>query len=197
MDYPPSTGRKNEIDRAISKIEIAAAGQTTTYLSTPITTGRRLYDYIKDQGLNTPEQLRQEERLSLVVRPNIRRAREVRDLIERSLGGYVIDPTEIEFDAWTQSDYRVLWAEVIARIALRVVFVDGWQYSSGCAYECLSAARNHRQLLSEQLRPITLERAVELLREATTDIRAQCGDATFHEHVLKDLRTTGLLSAGW
>jgi hypothetical protein len=61
----------------------------------------------------------------------------VSELRARSL--IAIDPTAFSPAGWTQPEFREFWALVIRRFACEVRFVDGWEYSDGCAYECLVA----------------------------------------------------------
>jgi hypothetical protein len=61
---------------------------------------------------------------------------------------------------------------VIERYAGTVVFADGWEYSSGCAWEFLTAVRVGARLLREDLEPLTIEEGERLIRDAIAALDA-------------------------
>jgi hypothetical protein len=79
----------------------------------------------------------------------------------------VIDPTTVhDVPGWRQDDYHAFWGRVIEQYAGTVVFADGWEYSSGCAREFLTALRVGARLLREDLRPLAIEEGERLIRDA-------------------------------
>jgi hypothetical protein len=79
----------------------------------------------------------------------------------------VIDPTALgDVSGWAQSDYHRFWTGVIERYAHTVVFLNGWEYSSGCTHEFLAAIRVGAELLREDLAPLRLDEGERRIREA-------------------------------
>jgi hypothetical protein len=124
---------------------------------------------------------------SHVIMPNRAHAALVTaTLRERELGPFV-DPTLVpDFIGWDQHDYRFFWGSVIEHFVARVVFVDHWEFSSGCAYEFLIASRKSvpcfdergNQLLPEQGR-VLIENAIGELagHGLNTEFLSQVRDA--------------------
>jgi len=106
----------------------------------------------------------------------------------------VISPTELaEIKNWTQSDYRYFWGRLIAAYAARVVFLDGWENSSGCAYEYLVAIEAAAVALDERLDPLPVAEAIEKLELAAAHASQQA-TAPFLRAVQSALRSGDLLS---
>src|SRR5690606_11810875 len=66
----------------------------------------------------------------------------------------VIDPSRLYVPTWSQNDYRHFWGRVIEHLAARVIFLDGWELSNGCAYEYLVATTLNLPRLDSQLESI-------------------------------------------
>ena len=79
----------------------------------------------------------------------------------------MIDPTALgDVPGWAQSDYHRFWVGVIERYARTVVFLDGWEYSSGCTHEFLAAIRVGAELLRQDLAPLRLDEGERRIRAA-------------------------------
>jgi hypothetical protein len=93
--------------------------------------------------------------------------------LRRETHGPVIDPTAVpDLPGWTQDDYRAFWAEVIRQFAKCVVFVDGWEYSSGCSYEFLVAQRLTIPCVDVERKPLDLEEGLARIQRAVSDYEA-------------------------
>lgn len=162
------------------------------YVSTPITSGRRFVDWSSNRAaefdLTHPETY--QEFLREVLEPNSEHARTVIKQLRVRFNQPLIDPTALkDIDGWTQDDYRYLWAKVIEQYAGTVVFLNGWQYSNGCAYEFLVANQvsPHRLILGETLEPLTLEQGTRLINAAISEFRNSQAPVDFLEHVSNEL----------
>src|SRR5258705_4344875 len=117
-----------------------------TYCSAPITSGKRFQQWLSRLGkrhddLDGFASSLRSRHANEVMGPNMNQAQAVIRRL-RARGEIVIDPTAVgPRRRWQQRDWRFFWKEVIQRYARRVVFVDGWEYSSGCVYEYLTAVR--------------------------------------------------------
>lgn len=157
----------------VAAMGCALEPREAVYVSTPITTGRRFLEWArqKDGTLQPGSDEYRREHLEHVVRPNREHvAPLVRDL-RKLCDAVVIDPTSLEdVPGWQQFDYHGFWAEVIRRYVRTVVVVDGWQYSSGCAYELATALEAGIEVQDETLTPIDLDAAIRQVREAIHDL---------------------------
>jgi hypothetical protein len=100
----------------------------------------------------------------------------------------IIDPTSVgDITGWTQNDYRSAWAQIIRAFAQRVLFVDGWQFSNGCAYEYLVAVQAGIPTLDEERAPIDIVKAANLLRAAISELSSLDVDAEFLRATLAQL----------
>lgn len=184
----------HEVDILVEVFASLVEGRSAVYVSSPLTTGQRAFEWHLSR-LSISEHPSSEHATDSfrrdVIEPNREQAaRFVLDL-RRTTGGGVIDPTAVgDFPGWTQADYRVLWARVIEQYAEAVVFRDGWQYSSGCAYEFLAAFRSGTRLLREDLSPLAVEYGHALVEQAIEESQLRGVPPRFLQGVLKALATT-------
>ena len=139
------------------------------YVSVPITTGKRFLDWRQGPGAGlapSDGRYRSEHRRQ-VVDPNRAQVAPVIRLLRERLGRVVIDPTTLDdVPGWAQADYHAFWTQVIERYAATVVFLDGWEFSSGCTQEFLAAYRAGARLLREDLTPLRPDEGEQLIRDA-------------------------------
>jgi hypothetical protein len=151
--------------------------RTALYVSTPITTGARFVAWRRGPGaaLDPASEEYHHERLARVVTPNREAVVALVAETRERVGEPVIDPTTLEdVPGWQQFDYHRFWVDVIERFAHAVVFVDGWEYSSGCVLELAAAARCRLALLRPDGTTLPRAEARQLVHAAIDDVR---GDA--------------------
>ena len=178
------------IEAVLSAFRSILAYRCAVYIAVPITTGRRYYHFRRnDVRASSPDY----DRILTknVVEPNRESARPTIAALRQKLAKPVIDPTQLECYGWTQDDYRSLWRAVIETFSSEVVFLDGWEYSQGCAYEFLVACQQRLPMYRETLTSLSLEEGRRLLASACDDLKVGGIDASMHTRVLKDL---GLVS---
>lgn len=128
---------------------------SVAYVSTPITTGKRYYDWLEAssrQPSADPEfvQAHSTEVItvnSLSARALVAKARTVLDKV-------VVDPTGLNAPGWAQEDFHAFWTRLITDYVGTVVFNEGWEYSTGCCWEFAAALRVDATLLDANLSPI-------------------------------------------
>jgi hypothetical protein len=76
---------------------------------------------------------------------------------------------------------------VIERFANMVIFLDGWQFSSGCTYEFLRAAQTGLSTVADDGSPLTPDEGRDLIEKAIAEIRTVGASTLFLEGVLSDL----------
>jgi hypothetical protein len=177
--------------RAMSSI-IATKG--AIYCSAPITSGRRHLQWLSKNGLSydNVDDLPSEHALShrdAVVRKNREHARAVvADLRERSTVP-VIDPTAMgHIPGWSQANWLDFWQSVIAKFAIRVVFLDDWQFSAGCSAEFLFAHTRSIPAFDERGNALSLIDGARLIERAIAVNTSQRHSVSRIENVLERIR---------
>lgn len=178
-----------------------------TYVSTPITSGGKLYEAVKKSGKPLKEFTADKGRMyAEVIAPNIALAETVGDgLIENGFSTTVISPATFEAKqlGWTQDQYMALWLRVINEKVTRVAMVDGWEYSNGGIEELVEAflmASGHRSrtnidVVDERGAPITAAEAFERITEAMYDLN-NTYHATPRVHAEATIRLNTYTKAG-
>lgn len=127
----------------LGALRCAVEPKTAIYLSGPITTGRKYVEW---------------HALSADTRPPLRSIQEdneaelvtlAKELRIRT-GLPVIQPASLRVPEWNQESYYSYWKLVIDRFAVKLVMVEDWQFSVGCAVEFAHAL--NRDILVESWR---------------------------------------------
>ena len=160
------------------------------YVSTPITSGKRLYDYMDANGYKTLQDVRgdREAFFQHVVSPNIEKSERVSSALSKQVDGVVIAPTAFEngrhsqkLEAWGQHEFMSMWLSLIDQKVTNLVMLDGWQYSNGSGEEYLwaammqmgFAARSDIEIVDEQGTMLNLDKGIKLLYDAFTDVHSR------------------------
>jgi hypothetical protein len=191
-NIPPETTHEHEINSLLNVLRCVIVDRSAVYVSTPITSGQRFAQWSSHRDiefdLSHPETYLEFKRE--VLDPNSEHARVIIKDLRIRFSQALIDPTALrDIEGWVQDDYRVLWGKVIERYADTVVFLDGWQYSNGCAYEFLVANRMtpRPSILNEELQPLTLEEGIGLVKQAILELQNSKLPTDFLQQVLHEL----------
>ena len=154
----------------LSMVKSICGSQRYEYVSGPITGGIRLVELAL--ASHAAEPLGNDQIVSEVLKPNLSAIMTMADRIRRDEGVLLIEPASFEADVegWGQADFLALWDEVIEKYTSRVRFIDGWQYSSGCAFEFHSAVFHGVKMVDMAGRPLTMLQAIMLLDQAIDQI---------------------------
>ena len=188
-DYPPRSDRLVEIEQMGRLFGTVVEGRAAVYLSAPITSGRNYM--LWRQRCQVDESTPEYSRLMRegVISPNRDRARRAASRLRSEMQATVIDPTALpDCKGWTQADYRILWGRVIEHYASKVVFLDDWEFSSGCVFEFRVANEVGVSCFDEQLRPLDLATGLSLVREAILEREQAMIPVTFLSAVERDLQ---------
>lgn len=168
MLAPSSPTVHTDFEKLLAAYGTAIVGRTATYVSTPLTTGERLSDWLQRsdprpaKGPAYQEQLRR-----IVIEPNRQAASRFVARLRRNLHTVVIDPTALpDMPGWSQRDYHSFWGQVIEKYASKVVFMNGWNYSDGSTYEFLVAHTSQARTLDQAMRPLSRSKGREMIRAA-------------------------------
>jgi hypothetical protein len=147
-----------------------------TYLSAPISTGRRDLMLMQELGVGK-EELRAKfpgEHRRRVIGPNEREVYKFAQMVRKLPGrGFVVNPGELYVPSWTQSDYIAFWEEIIRSFCLEMVLAPGWEYSAGARFEAGIALQTNlticdvrgRELSARDLSAMDGRARSELLRQ--------------------------------
>jgi hypothetical protein len=197
--FPPMTTHERDVAALLNILGSVIVERSGVYVSAPITSGRRLAQWLGSRNVefdpSHPESYAEFQRE--VLEPNCEHAQDIISNLRKKFPNVVIDPTALkDIDSWTQDDYRYLWGKVIEQYASTVVFIDGWQYSNGCSYEFLvsyqSASNQCPLVLNENLKPLTREQGLKLIREAIHELKEAGLSTEFLERVAGQVASTAL-----
>jgi hypothetical protein len=181
--------RQRQIDLLVAFLGSVSKPRHETYVSAPLTSGRWSVEW--QQGHSRMRDRSSSEYAAAFEREVVGRNRVeasvvVKEQRERQ-GGVVIDPTLFPNQpGWSQDDYRRLWGEVIERYAARVVFVEGWAYSGGCAFEFLVASSHRIETVDSHDQTISLGVGIEGITRAIDEL-GEVAEVEFLRRVLASL----------
>jgi hypothetical protein len=192
MNHSPIILKNDEFASLDTELfETVIEGRNATYISVPITTGKRFVDWWRQRGRRLAEassELYDEEHYRAVVQPNLDAARRRISRIRSETPGIVIEPTPFKKPEWDQKKFRKFWAQVIQRFVSAVIFLEGWEYSSGCSYEYLIAYRSGVKTLDEKSHPLPLTRALAMIRHSIEETTKCSAPIDFLQNVFDELQ---------
>lgn len=152
----------------LAALRTVLVDREAVYVSSPITTGPRYLRWLQRTGGSSVdrESIQFKEH---VVAPNLATAsRVIRQARDSYFPGRpVIDPTALgDRPDWEQHRYHSFWLSVIREFVGTVLFIDGWEYSTGCTLEYIEAVSADIPLLTESLEPLRSDFAATLLAQA-------------------------------
>lgn len=147
----------------------AGAEAGLSYLSVPITTGRRELELLLEFRCR-PDDLRTKHRerwLADVVRPNEADAEvlaeKVRTLLPQVL---VVNPAHLHNPDWSQQEYARFWDNLVSTYATRLIAAPGWEFSRGARAEVRLALRLGLPILDLEGRALHAEDIGQLDKSA-------------------------------
>lgn len=157
------------------------------YVSSPITSGKRLYDFMDNFHYASLEEARahKTEFTQHVILPNIEEAEMMGRSISRQINGVVISPTSFEgqfrkqiASQWSDHTFMALWLSFIETKVTHIIMLDGWEYSNGASEEFLLASliqqgfynRLPIKILDARANPLSLRQGISLLENSIKEI---------------------------
>jgi hypothetical protein len=147
--------------------------QRFVYLSGPITTGLKFVAWQRSEGRAIADEAEWKAARGLkVIKPNCATLLRSAEGL-RADGLHVIEPGSFETGAriWPQPDYYELWKLVIDRHGCAVRFLDGWQFSGGCANEFLCALQCDRPTFTVDGKGLSKDAALALIDRALPEMQ--------------------------
>ena len=160
---------------AIRQIWRSAFGSTrVAYLSGPITTGRRFIDWWRGGGHALAAES-EEYRAALrerVIAPNEEALKLAAELLRARHAEPVIEPATLFVSHWSQTDYLELWERFITDHASRILLMDGWEFSAGCASEFCRAHLDGVPTARIDGTPVVARDGIAAIRRALAEVEA-------------------------
>lgn len=120
------------------------------YASSPITTGKRMYDLFRAHGVTSVDALKTIDPNFFerdIMQANIADGRNFGEELRKQGNRYVIVPGEFFGPGWAQEHYMSLWKQIIKRHAREIRFNKKWNFSNGSAEEFLIGLENGLPLI--------------------------------------------------
>lgn len=172
VQFPPRPADTTEIEHIVQVLRGVIQAREAWYVSTPITTGRRLNEarwLFADAAAQA--ELDEDSLRKHVIEPNREEATALAAVLRESHRRVVINPSGVEdLSGWKQENYLYFWGRVIEEFVECAVFLDGWQYSNGSSYEFFMAAKSNVPTLAADLSPLTVTQGLSLIESALAEV---------------------------
>jgi len=159
----------------VNRFPMESREKEYTYISTPHSTGKLMYDYLIKNNLkklekgNPVHEIIREEILS----KNEASSKTLKNNLTKLYGPYVINPTEVGYFGNTpQRKGLALWRKFIRKYVKRMVMNEGWEYSNGCVEEFFLANAEQIELLDHKLQPINVRQSSYDIVGAIKDVKS-------------------------
>lgn len=154
----------------------AAGDEPKVYVSTPITGGERLYEFLSDEKVTNKKQLDPSDIPAYnrkVIEANCSHASKIADKL-RAQGVCALEPSSIQLPGWSQTRYNQNWVEVVNKVSLdKVVVCDGWQLSYGCLLEVRCALDKGIPVVDEDNQIIDRAQALARVQASSAQLAGQ------------------------
>lgn len=168
----------------VERLKEEANGRKILYVSTPVTGGQRLYQFLAEKGKKSVRELDpadNQQFVSNVIEKNCSAAGDLADSF-RNEDTLVVDPSRLAVNRWQQAEYLNHWLDVV-KIASGVVLQDGWELSEGCVHEARTAFSLGIPVCDARGQALTRETALQRLEASLARVR----EAGFEPPDLKEV----------
>ena len=177
---------------ALRRIWRSAFGSTrVAYVSGPITTGRLFLDWWENSGStlkpDSPEYAATIR--AKVIAPNEEQLKLTAELLRARGSEPVVEPASLFVSHWSQREYLDLWESFITDHASRILLMDGWEFSAGCASEFCRAHLEGLPTARIDGTPLVARDGIEAIRRALAEVEAL---EPVPGYLAETLRTTAL-----
>jgi len=159
------------------------------HISTSITTGKRLYAYMQENGFKTLEEAKADKDAFAknVIAPNIADSLGWVKIWRAKTKGVVISPGEFEkcrdggTVTWSQDAFMGMWLNFIDKKVTKEVMQSGWAYSDGAGEEYLHIAcmqmglrdRSNISIVDTDNKKLGLDKGISAMAAAFKDLHDQ------------------------
>lgn len=166
---------REEVAMALSAVDCVLNGSPAVYASTELTSGRRLYDALREYGVRTATELRKKLGDAWfeanIWNANVSRAHDFTKFVKderRRLGDdtEVITPAPFTAPGWSQPEYLAFWELLLRGRIDSTWFNENWQFSNGCTFEFAVAQDAGLPTFDAQGETLTLRAGLILMEQA-------------------------------
>ncbi len=145
---------------------------SAVYVSGPVTTGKRFVDWYVAKGwlLEANAVTYKKSRYDAVLVPNQRELIRVAQKYRKEGVISVVEPSNLTVEHWSQPDYHKFWTAVLQRFICKVIVLDEWQYSVGCAIEFQFAAKTGIPVEEINGNIVSLQDGARMIRSAAEEV---------------------------
>jgi hypothetical protein len=182
FDVPEFQQRRvmDEIEMTMSAFDCVLPDDAGIYCSSDITTGKRFYDLLAENGVRSSDALKIKlgaEKFKQVntelIQANVARgAAFAEKLRERGLIN-VVTPGPYFARNFDQHHYLYLWEWFIMKKIYEGRFNHAWEYSNGCTLEFAIASRKGIPCLDHHGSPLSLADAIDKVEAAITELEGK------------------------
>jgi hypothetical protein len=181
---------REEIEMAFSAIDCVLNREKAIYASAELTTGRRLYDALREFRVKRAADLKQlkgkDWYTANIWDANVKSAQDFAACVREKLGGntLVITPAPFSAPGWTQPEYLAFWEQLLRTRISSSWFKSDWQYSNGCTFEFAVSINAGIPTLDHQGIPLSLRQGTKFIEAAIRDLESSGFDTTkLHENL--------------
>jgi hypothetical protein len=167
---------REEIEMAFSAMDCVLNREKAIYASAELTTGRRLYNALREFHVKSSTDLKQlkgkEWYTANIWDANVKSAQDFAAGVREKLGGKtsVITPAPFSAPGWTQPEYLAFWEQLLRTRISSSWFKSDWQYSNGCTFEFAVSINAGLPTFDHQGNPLSLRQGTELIEAAIRDL---------------------------
>jgi hypothetical protein len=170
---------REEVDMVFSGLDCVLHGEYVIYASSELTSGRRLYELLREHGCKTADELKEklgnawykENVLTANVNSAVRFAETIRGKFHDNT--LVITPAPFTAAGWSQAEYLAFWEELLRTRVKTVWFNSDWQFSNGCTFEFVVAEDAGLLTFDHQGFPLGRKAGIALIEGAIHALAAQ------------------------
>jgi hypothetical protein len=166
---------REEVEILFSALDCVLNREKATYASAELTSGRRLYDAMREFHVKTADDLKKlkgkDWYTTNIGDANVKAAQDFAADVRRKLGGktLVITPAPFSAPGWTQPGYLAFWEQLLRTRISSSSFKPNWQYSNGCTFEFAVCVHAGVPTLDDQGKPLSVRQGAELMDAAIRD----------------------------
>jgi hypothetical protein len=174
---------REEVEMSFSALDCVLNREKAIYASAELTTGRRLYDAMREFNVKTAADLKQlkgkDWYTANIWDANVKAAQDFAAHVREKLGGktLVITPAPFSAPGWTQPEYLAFWEQLLRTRISSSWFKADWQYSNGCTFEFAVSIDAGVPTFDHQDNPLSVRQGSEIIDAAVRDLEKDGFDA--------------------